>query len=323
MKRSAPRDALGERVEPAGVAGEGDGASVRAAEQAVGTRLGGVVRLRTPRARSRRGGAACPRAARGSASSKPSVAPFDRVAEGPGGVAHALLDAGRSRDVERTLAPVAVDRREQQRRDAAEVVAVEVGDHDRVDLARGRCRARASPVAVVVPQSSRTLLPAARTRYADWRRPPAPKASLVPTNTTSLTARRSRRARRRAPRRARTRARLRRRRRLRSPRKPAGTRSPSHTTARVNAHALGEARAGAEHHRGRARRVAQHARPGAGRGLLDVEIGERTRAPGSRPGTRRVCPRAPRDTRSRSATSARMSVRAPRQLAAPTSRRGG
>ncbi len=66
---------------------------------------------------------------------EPELAPLDRMAEGPRGVAHTLLHPARPRDGERAAARVAVDRGEQQRGNAPEVVAVIVGDDDGVDLA--------------------------------------------------------------------------------------------------------------------------------------------------------------------------------------------
>jgi len=59
---------------------------------------------------------------------------LDRVPEGAGGLAHAALDLGRSDDADGPGPVVLVEGAEQEEGDAPEVVGVEVGHHDHVDL---------------------------------------------------------------------------------------------------------------------------------------------------------------------------------------------
>jgi hypothetical protein len=63
------------------------------------------------------------------------VALLDCVSHGASQVADPRLDPGRAADPQRLGARVFVERREQQQRDSREVIAVEVRDQDRVDLA--------------------------------------------------------------------------------------------------------------------------------------------------------------------------------------------
>jgi hypothetical protein len=96
------------------------------------------------------------------------------------------FDAGWAGDLDLALAVLLVERREQEQRDAAEVIGVEMGDQDHVDLVDRDAelvQAAARGGAAVDQRAARR----AAQQDADWRRPPAPNASLVPTKVISVT----------------------------------------------------------------------------------------------------------------------------------------
>jgi hypothetical protein len=115
----------GQVVEPAGVARVGDPLGAHVEDQPMGDRVRGVVRLEGTHLHRADLEFATHRELVEGQRERP-VAPLHGVPHGGGEPAYTCLDARRARNAERCLALVLVEGRQQQKRNAPEVIAVEM-----------------------------------------------------------------------------------------------------------------------------------------------------------------------------------------------------